>query len=232
MDKENLPSEEFRTPENILQPDVRTEMMGVQSIEQFYENIKSYQLGQHVDEKIRVQFDTIKNLYLHAYFVYRFFPIVSHQLYVTLEHALRECIGEKKLDDFRKSKNKQLPKKGPKLSRGLKLCMTYIVENELIKNEDFSAWQRGKKQRAEEVYSRKISEIIDSKNLDSYEWNEDEIDYENVVYEYDYLEVVMESAAGIRNSLAHGSPMLSPTPIIEFDITSTIINKVYERFKG
>ncbi|KYL32155.1 hypothetical protein A2I96_18315 [Pseudoalteromonas tetraodonis] len=60
MDKENLPSEEFRTPENILQPDVRTKIMGVQSIEQFYENIKSYQLGQHVDEKIRVQFDTIK----------------------------------------------------------------------------------------------------------------------------------------------------------------------------
>lgn len=232
MDKENLPSEEFRTPENILQPDVRTEMMGVQSIEKFYENIKSYQLGEHVDEKIRVQFDTIKNLYLHAYFVYRFFPIVSHQLYVTLEHALRECIGEKQLNDFRKSKNKQLPKKGPKFSRGLKLCMTYIVENELIKNEDFSAWQHGKKQRSEQVYSRKISEVIDSKNLDSYEWNEDEIDYENVVYEYDYLKVVLESTTGIRNSLAHGSSMLSPTPIIEFDIASTIINKVYERYKG
>lgn len=229
MDKDNLPSEEFRTPENVLQPDVRTEMMGVQSIEQFHDNIKDYQLGQHVDEKIRIQFDTIKNLYLHAYYVYRFFPIVKHQLYVTLEHALRECIGEKTLDAFRKYKNKQLPRKAPKFSRGLKLCMTYAVEHDLIKNEDFSVWQRGKERRAEEEYQSKVLDIMTSENLESYEWNEEEIDYENVEFDYDYVDVITKTTAGLRNSLAHGSTMLSPTPLITFEIVSTVINKIYER---
>lgn len=101
MDAENLPAEEFRTPNNVLKPDIRTGMMGDASIEQFHENIKDYKLGENVDEKIRIQFDTVKNLYLHAYFVYRFFPIVKHQLFVTLEHALRECISEKTLDKYR-----------------------------------------------------------------------------------------------------------------------------------
>lgn len=159
MNKEDLPSEEFRSPDNVLKPDVRTGMMGANSIEQFHANIKGYQLGEHVDEKIRIQFDTVRNLYLHAYYVYRFFPIVKHQLYVTLEHALRECIGEKTLDKYRKSKNKQLPKNSPRFSRGLKLCLTYVVDHNLIKNEDFSVWQRGRERRAEEEYKRKILDL-------------------------------------------------------------------------
>ena len=231
MNKENLPSEEFRSPRNVMKPDVRSAMIGANSIEQLHTNIKDYQLGEHVDEKIRIQYDTVRNLYVHAYYVYRFFPIVKHQLYVTLEHALRECIGEKTLDKYRKDKNKQMSKNSPRFTRGLKLCMTYVVEHNLIKNEDFSVWKRGKEQRAEEEYQKKILDIMISENLESYEWNEADIDYENVNYDYNYVNVITETTAGLRNSLAHGSTMLSPTPLVSFDIVSTVINKVYERSK-
>lgn len=110
--------------------------------------------------------------------------------------------------------------------------MTFVVEHELIRNEDFTVWQHGKERRAEQEYQSKILDIMMSENLESYEWNEDEIDYDNVHYDYDYVSVLTETTAGLRNSLAHGSTMLSPTPSVEFDIVSTVINKVYERYKA
>jgi len=191
---QSLPAEEFRNPEDISKPDARLKYMGITSVNQLHEAVKSFELNSHVDEKIRIQFDTVKNLYIHSFYVYRFFPIVKHQLYVTLEHGLRECIGEKELERFRKFKNKQLPRKSPKFSRRLKLCMTYAVEFELIKNEDFSIWRHGKEQQAEAIYRQKVFEIMESEGLDSYEWDESEIDYENVDYNHDYIEILTETS--------------------------------------
>lgn len=229
MSKISLPAEEFRKPSNIMLPDVRNERFGDNAIEKFHSLINDFELKAHVPEKIKIQYDTVRNLFLHSLFVYRFFPIAKHQLYVTLEHALRECIGEDELDHFRKTRNKSLPKKAPRFARGLKLCMTYAVENNLIKNEDFSVWQNGKIRAAEEKYSEFVFQKMKEENLDSYQWKPSEIDYENVEFEYDYLEILLETTPALRNSLAHGSTYLSPTSILEFEIISVIINKSFER---
>lgn len=229
MDKIELPSEEFRTPETIMLPDVRNEHFGDDAIVKFRAFIEEFTLGEHVPEKLRIQFDTTKNLFLHSYYVYRFFPIVKHQLFVALEHAIRECIGEKRLDRYRKLKNKSIPKGKPRFSRGLKFNLVFIIDHELIKNEDFSVWQLGKERAAENKYDELIFQKMREDNLDSYQWDPSEIDYEGVEYDYDYLDVLLETTPALRNALAHGSTFLSPTSTLNFEITSVIINKIFER---
>lgn len=224
-----LPSEEFRKPNDITKPDIRSTQMGISSVEYFHKLIQDYELHEHVPEKIRFQFDTVRNLFLHAYYVYRFYPIVKHQLYVTLEHAINECIGSDSLDKYRKSLNKSLPKDVPKYSRGLKLNLKYLVEHELIHNEDFEVWRRGKKQAAEGKYRAKILSKMRDCNLSEYQWNDADIDYEGVQYDYDYTADILELIPKIRNFFAHGQSDLRPTPMVDFEVVSVIINNIFER---
>ena len=217
MNKE-LPAEEFRTSETIMLPDVRNGHFGDDAITKLRSFIEEYTLGQHVPEKLRIQFDTLRNLFLHSYYVYRFFPIVKHQLFVVLEHGIRECIGEKELDKYRKIKNKEVPKGDPRFSRGLKFNLVYIIDHELIRNEDFSVWQHGKERAAEQEYQMKVVERMKEEGLKSYTMDPSEVDYEGVEYDYDYLSVLLETTPALRNSLAHGSTFLSPTSIVNFEI--------------
>ena len=229
MNNTKLPAEEFRTLENIMLPDVRNDHFGDDAIAKFRSFIEEFTLGEHVPEKLRIQFDTTKNLFLHSYYVYRFFPIVKHQLFIVLEHAIRECIGEKRLDRYRKLKNKSIPKGEPRFSRGLKFNLVYIMDHKLIENEDFSVWHYGKARAAEAKYDGFIFQKMRDENLDSYQWNPSEIDYEGIDYDYNYLDVLLETTPALRNALAHGSTFLSPTSTLNFEITSVIINKIFER---
>lgn len=230
MKDNSLPAEEFRSPSNILSHDVRNEHFGEDAIKKFHDEIKHFELGQHVSEKIRIQFDTARNLFLHSLFVYRFFPIAKHQLLVTLEHSIRDCIGEEALEEYRRAKNKKVAKGGRRFARGLKFNLTYLIDFNLIKNEDFSIWQHGKARKAESDYEEQVWEKMQTEGLDSYTWDESEIDYSNVDYQYDYLEVLSESLPFIRNSLSHGSTFLSSGGAHDFEIVSTIINQIFERY--
>lgn len=228
MKEQSLPAEEFRDIDNIMLPDIRNEKFGENGLAKFRSYIEEFVLHNHVPEKLRIQFDTAKNLFLHAYYVYRFFPIVNHQLLVLTELAIRECVGENKLKEYGKIRQKTMPN-GESIGNGLKRSMYFIVEHELVCNEDFPIWQHGKIQAAEDQYNEFVINKMDKENLDSYQWDEAEIDYENVEYDYDYLTVLLETTHKIRNSFAHGSTYLAPTAIQKFEITSVIINKIFER---
>lgn len=225
------PSDEFRTPENIALPDIRNENFGDAGVRQFHKAIANFQLGSHVPKDLIIQFDTSRNLFLYAFHVYRFFPIAQHQLYITLERAIRECVGSDILDEYRKNKNKNQPKGAKRYSRGLKLNLTFIVEKSLIKNEDFRLWHEGKARRAEDEYHIYVSKKMSSENLSSYKLNEAEIDYDNVVYNYNYLEVLCECLPSLRNSMAHGAPYLHGGAVYDYEIVSVIINRIFERHR-
>lgn len=228
MDKQSLPGEGFRNSNNIMLPDIRNEKFGVDGLLKFISYIEEFTLDGHVPEKIRIQFDTLKNLFLHSYYVYRFFPIVKHQLYVLTELAITECIGEERLSAYEKLRKKAIPKKH-NIGNGLKRGMYFIVEHGLIRNEDFPIWNNGKRQAAEEEYRTFVFNKMEQENLETYQWDDSEIDYENVNYEYDYLKVLLETSHKIRNSLAHGSFYLAPTAIQNFEIASVIINNIFKR---
>jgi len=53
-----------------------------------------YRLNSTVPEEVVVHFETAKNLYLYAWFVFRFYPVAEQQALASLEFALRERLIE------------------------------------------------------------------------------------------------------------------------------------------
>lgn len=91
------------------------------------------------------------------------------------------------------------------------------------------AWRLGKEKKAEAEYMIYVSKKMDEETLESYQWNESEIDYDGVEYNNYYLLILLDKLPSLRNSLAHGSSYLSPTSVVDFEIVSVIINRIFER---
>src|SRR5437870_1407928 len=53
----------------------------------------AYALSPAVPHDVCVHWDTARNLWLHAWFVYRFYPVAEMHAYSTLEMALRLRLG-------------------------------------------------------------------------------------------------------------------------------------------
>lgn len=219
------PADELRTPVNVLAPDQRNFYFGVTSTEHLYADIAKYSLNHFVPNDIKVQFDTARNLFLHSFYVYRFYVVAQSLALTTLELAIRECIGDEKLAVFKG----ELKASGVHLSKGLKLCLEYLAKYQLIKNEDFPTWQNRNRIAAEEAYRDKIFQLMDEQKLNECQFNENEIDEHAFDIEWDYIQVLCETLPKIRNNQAHGSTILHNKVLLSFENISIIINKMYER---
>ncbi len=60
-----------------------------------YELVAEYTLSDAVSVDVRIVFDTARNLYLYAWFVYRFYNVAEQQVFACLEMALREHLKDK-----------------------------------------------------------------------------------------------------------------------------------------
>jgi len=84
-----------------------------------------------VPEDIVQHFETVKNVYVYSWFIYRFQPVAEMQGLACLEYALRVRLA----DEIRAGK---LKSKRP----GMQKLMRYAIENQLVKNEGFTRWAR------------------------------------------------------------------------------------------
>jgi hypothetical protein len=84
-----------------------------------------------VPEDIAQHFETVKNVYLYSWFIYRFQPVAELQSLACLEYALRARLT----NEINLGKLKE---KRP----GLQRLMRYAIENQLVKNEGFARWAR------------------------------------------------------------------------------------------
>ena len=219
------PADELRTPVNVLAPDQRNFHFGVTSLEVLYGRISHCSLISSVPEDIRIQFDTARNLYLHAFYVYRFYVVAESQVLSTLELAIRECIGDKTLAVFQK----ELKARGIHFNKGLRLYLEYLAQHQLIQNEDFPRWHRRNRMAAEDAYRDKIFKLMKEQGLEEYQWDESEIDESAFDVEWDYVKVLCEILPKIRNNYSHGSKMLHNQVSLSFVNVSVIINKMFER---
>jgi len=100
MGEQKLAPERLRPAEYVCRPDPRN-MMFVRvdltkgtsrpiELADHHEQISAYALHAGVPQEIVLQFDTARNVYLYAWFVYRFYPVAEHQSLACLELALRE----------------------------------------------------------------------------------------------------------------------------------------------
>lgn len=88
----------LKTPNEAYLPDDRSSAFGLASIEDQYNRIRVYDLADYVPEKIATQYEISRNLYLYSYNVYRFYMVAQHQVLVTMELAIKKCIGTNEIE--------------------------------------------------------------------------------------------------------------------------------------
>lgn len=96
------PADQLRSADGALLPDARSVSTvalradgstSMVSLAERHADVAQFDLLPTVPEDIRIHFDTAKNLYLYAWFVYRFYPVAEQQALITLEFALRERLA-------------------------------------------------------------------------------------------------------------------------------------------
>jgi hypothetical protein len=91
--------------------------------------VAALELNSAVPGDIAQHFETVKNLYLYSWFIYRFQPVAELQSLSCLEFALRARLAV----EIRMGKLKE---KRP----GMRRLMQYANENHLVNNDGFARW--------------------------------------------------------------------------------------------
>lgn len=217
------PSDQLRTPDTVSLPDARSpqsDFLARQplTVEHQYSAISEYVLHDGVPEDIRIQFETTRNLYLYAWYVYRFYPVVELHAYTCLELALRERLG-KELAATRKWNSEYIP--------SLRQLLVYAIEQGCIKNENFSVWRRRAEQRAKRRTEDELWAVAKSKGLTSITYDESQFEIKDEDCDHDYLGIVLETTPALRNHYAHGSQSLHNQSIGTVRLVAEIINQIF-----
>jgi hypothetical protein len=186
-------------------------------ISDYYLAVSSYCLNEAVPEDIRVHFDTARNLYLYAFYVYRFYPVSEHHALACLELALRDRY------------EKEIPKKYYARSRfvTLKPLLQYAVDKGEVKNEGFKRWRESAEIRARSRYSMEKLEEMRDKGMDRIDLDYSEAKVTDIDRNQAYVVDLVKILPKLRNNYAHGSGILHSSVLGTIQIVSEIINQVY-----
>lgn len=221
----NYDCEALRIPEIVYQPDPRsrkTDFLTGEPLTIAYEHeaIAEVTLHNGVPRNIWTQFETTRNLYLYAWFVYRFYPVAEHRAYACLELALRERY-EAEVTATSRTKAK-------KILQGLKSLLEYAVQQGHVKNEGFSLWRhhtvlRAKQRTHDELWAKTLNE-----GRAEMIYDEDAFEITDVDRNHDYLLVILNTIPNLRNDYAHGSNTLHNKVLYSITLVSEIINQIYD----
>lgn len=244
-------SDFLRTPSTVCAPDSRSPKLSFLSkqpltVEYQHESVVVIALHQNVPEDIRIQFETTKNLYLYAWFVFRFYPVANLHAYTCLELALRTRFG----DELREAQIKELESQineleaegkkpsprirahlnkikkrefGPRLSE----LLTYAVKGNFLKDENFSVWQKRTVARAKQRTEEELWEEAQRNKLNEITYDEDQYEIKDVDRDHKYLEAILESIPWLRNHYAHGTSSLHSQVLGTLSLVAEIINQCY-----
>ena len=193
----------------LTKPDPRSEMWCIFDpdtknsrdikIEDVYLQLKRLELHKGVPEKVRIHFDTTRNLYLYSWFVYRFTSVAEWHASATLEFALKIKAGGKK--------------------EGLRKLIKHAIDHGWIRNEKFTVWQREK--QIYEYHKSTMEQLSKEIASDTNQVQDDE-------FHYEYLNVLEELIPAIRNMYAHGSNMFGIGPFGHLITVSEFINQLFD----
>ncbi|OYD60466.1 UNVERIFIED_ORG: hypothetical protein BDU10_9834 [Burkholderia sp. CF145] len=181
-------------------------------------DIAQFTLCAEVPESVRVHFETAKNLYAYAWFVYRFHAVAEQQALTSLEFALRERL---------EGEVAQFPSKGKRQPNGLSGWLNKALAHGLISNAQLSRRMEWALQRAR---SRADLQMVDAMQRSG--TLTAQVDYSSVKpspedLDNDWIGVFIDSLPKIRNAYAHGSSLLHPTVLRTFEIVSDLINQLF-----
>jgi hypothetical protein len=221
------PEDFLRTPETVCKPDIRRPTTTFLSdrpitIKDQHSAVAELSLHKDVPDDIRVQFETTKNLYLYAWFVYRFYPVAEHHAYACLELALRERFEPEML-----AAGETKREFGP----GLKRLLSYAVEKGYLKNENFSVWQHRTEMRAKQRTEDEIWKEAQKKGLNAVTYDDTQYEIKDVDRDHDYLAAILGSLPWLRNHYAHGSTSLHNQVLGTIQLVAEIINQIFTESK-
>lgn len=176
-------------------------------------------LNPEVPEKVRIAFDTARNLYLYAWHVYRFYPVAELQALIALEAGLRAALPERLPSDY------QHPRQKEPMLHGL---LRYAIDHEYVRNEGFSRWHEVARDRARQRAEIAHLERMERLGLDSIEIDEDtplEILPED--QGWDLVSVLKESLHRRRNGHAHGDGGLTGQVRGTIELVAEVLNQMF-----
>lgn len=213
------PADLLREPDAVVTADPR--INAAETLADRQQRIRQFRLTDSVPHPIRVHFETAKNLYLYAWFVYRFYPVAEQHALSTLELALRERLKE------------VLPAADTEhwniWSPGLKKLFKRAIEVGLISNDGLRLREQHALIAARDRVSWEKGQEMLAKGLESIEWDEAHVVALPGDYRDDWLSMLAETLPDIRNTLAHGSRMLHPLVLTTFTHVADLINQAYRR---
>lgn len=222
----NRDPELLREPQEVCIPDPRNESCTVlaadgvrpKTLDDHYRNVCEITLHEHVPDDVRIQFDTTRNLYLYAWFVYRFYPVARMHAYTTLEYALRERFEGEVVDAGTRER-----RHGP----GLRELLNYASQTGHVRNEHFENWRHRVSVRARHRTMIEQVEEMRRSGLESMEFDEGAIEIKEEDQDFDYVAVLIESIPALRNHYAHGSRSLDNQVLGAIQVTAEIIDQVF-----
>lgn len=230
MDYENIPDAEMlRTHINACNPDDRTSSIGIIdlstgasrsiTLEDQHAHISEYVLNDSVPKDIKIHFETGKNCYLYAWFVFRFYQVAESHICATLELALRTRFSDfvMRIEESSRFGNP------PGLESLLKhaVCQN-VMRSDLFPSRIFWANEMARHRFRNEIHNEMIQSgtteyIYDDSHVEA---NEEDLNFDWASHYAKYLPM-------IRNNLAHGSSNLHHSVLRTFNVVTSIINMLY-----
>lgn len=167
---------------------------------------------------VRVHFETARNLYLYAWFVYRFYPVAEQQALISLEFALRERLALSYPDKYGSATTWVPP---------LKKMLETARKDGLISNAGMRATERSAFRRARNRVSDEADRRLLESGAEFVEFDPGGAVPELQDYCDDVLATFIETLPAIRNIYAHGSHMLHSNVLGTFEIVTDVINQLF-----
>lgn len=212
-------ADRLRDSATAMLPDPRTVTWAAPeppSLAVHHAGVAAIQISSAVPEPVAIQFENARNLYLYAWYVYRFYMPATAAALAALEFGLRERLRT------------TLPEKKQGKKLMLKRLLHMAVDQGLVRNEGFRRWHHAAQVGARERISlAALKAMIDSK-LDSVEYQVPE--FPEILPEdqlWDLVGGLPDSLPAIRNELAHGSPMLTRQVLGTIELVAEILNQLY-----
>ena len=221
------PADQLRSADKALMPDDRSVSTvafrpdgttSMVALAERHADVAQFELLPTVPADIRIHFETAKNLYLYAWFVYRFYPVAEQQALITLEFALRERLALTYSDKYGQT-SKWIP--------SLTKMLATAREDGLISNAGMRATDRWALRRARDRVSNEATRRLIESGAEFVEFDLDGIVPGVQDFCDDALKIFTETLPEIRNIYAHGSSMLHPTVLGTVEIVTDLINQLF-----
>lgn len=243
MDQTNEdPADGLRSVDELLLPDARMHHFSLceagtyRSLTQKdrHASISMLSLDASVPEDIRVHFDTARNAYLYAWFVYRFHVVAEQHALSTLELALRTVLARRGIIDDaqsavlgRGSDQSAVKSNRRREASGLRQLLDIAAKHKIIVNEKLPL----REQWALDMASRRIS-LEQINYMREHGLDELVVQVETPVpteaeLNFDWIGRYCEVLPQIRNIYAHGSTNLHASVLRTFEVVWSLVNQMF-----